>query len=90
MTVHDETLARPVHSGVFGGPAPDALAALIRILSSLRDERGKTTVRGLENAQVWVGAGYPEDRFRAEAGVLDGVQLLGDGTVGDMLWATPG
>lgn len=71
-------------------PAPDALAALIRILSSLRDERGKTTVRGLENARVWMGAGYPEDRFRAEAGVLDGVQLLGDGTVGDMLWARPG
>lgn len=89
VTVRVDALSRPVHSGVFGGPAPDALAALIQILSSLRDEQGNTTVRGLDSSQTWDGASYPEDRFRADAGVLDGVRLLGDGTVADMLWARP-
>jgi len=89
VTVHVESMAGPVHSGVFGGPAPDALAALIRILSTLHDERGNTTVGGLDRSQAWPGAAYPESQFRDDAGVLDGVRLLGDGTVADMLWARP-
>ncbi|MFF3574721.1 dipeptidase [Nocardia jiangxiensis] len=84
-----ETLAGPMHSGMFGGPAPDALAALIHLLATLRDEHGNTTIAGLPADQVWDGAQYPPDRFRADAGVLDGVDLLGDGTVADMAWARP-
>src|SRR5690242_15818021 len=41
------TLERPVHSGQFGGAAPDAVAALIRVLDTLRDEAGATTVAGV-------------------------------------------
>ena len=48
-----------VHSGVFGGAAPDALAALVLMLATLRDERGNTTIRGLDNTQTWSGANYP-------------------------------
>ncbi|MBF6325495.1 dipeptidase [Nocardia cyriacigeorgica] len=89
VVVTVETLAGPVHSGMFGGPAPDALAALIRLLNSLRDEHGNTTVDGLSNGETWSGVQYPEDQFRTDAGVLPGVGLLGDGTVADMLWARP-
>ncbi|WP_280472775.1 dipeptidase [Nocardia cyriacigeorgica] len=89
VVVTVETLAGPVHSGMFGGPAPDALAALIRLLNSLRDEHGNTTVDGLPNGETWSGVQYPEDQFRTDAGVLPGVGLLGDGTVADMLWARP-
>jgi acetylornithine deacetylase/succinyl-diaminopimelate desuccinylase-like protein len=78
-----------MHSGMFGGAAPDALAALIHMLSTLRDEQGNTTVRGLESAQVWPGAEYPPDQFREDASVLSGVQLLGNGRVADMVWARP-
>ncbi|MEU6565153.1 dipeptidase [Nocardia nova] len=84
-----ETLSGPVHSGMYGGAAPDAVAALIRLLASLRDEAGNTTVAGLAADQVWDGAQYPPEQFRADAGVLDGVELLGGGTVSDMLWARP-
>ncbi|MGY2054173.1 MULTISPECIES: dipeptidase [Nocardia] len=84
-----ETLASPLHSGMFGGPAPDALAALIRLLASLRDERGNTTIDGLPNDQVWTGVQYPSEQFHADARVLRGVDLIGDGTVADMLWARP-
>jgi len=88
-TVTVETLAGAVHSGSYGGAAPDALAALIRMLATLRDRHGNTTVRGLDDAARWEGVEYPEERFRADAGVLDGVDLLGDGAVADMVWARP-
>ncbi|NKX88977.1 dipeptidase [Nocardia coubleae] len=83
------TLAGPMHSGMFGGPAPDALAAMIQLLSSLRDEHGNTTIDGLTADQQWTGVQYPPKDFRADAGVLDGVDLIGGGTVADMLWARP-
>src|SRR5918997_5649559 len=59
------------------------------MLATLRDENGSTTVHGLPDAGVWTGEPYPPDRFRLDAGVLDGVSLLGDGTVADMLWTRP-
>ncbi|MFD4431199.1 dipeptidase [Nocardia sp. NPDC058497] len=83
------TLAGPMHSGMFGGPAPDALAAMIHLLSSLRDAEGNTTIDGLTDNQKWTGVQYPVEDFRADAGVLDGVDLLGSGTVSDMVWARP-
>ncbi|WP_327143473.1 dipeptidase [Nocardia sp. NBC_01327] len=89
VVVTVETLSGSMHSGMFGGPAPDALAALIQLLSTLRDADGNTTVDGLTGDQKWDGAQYPEDQFRSDAGVLDGVDLLGSGTVSDMLWARP-
>ncbi|MEV0464427.1 dipeptidase [Nocardia tengchongensis] len=84
-----ETLSGPMHSGMFGGPAPDALAAMIHLLGTLRDADGNTTVDGLRNDQVWEGHEYPVDQFRSDAGVLDGVDLVGGGKVADMLWARP-
>src|SRR6478752_5028572 len=49
VVVKVKALATEVHSGMFGGPAPDALAALIEILASLRDDQGNTTINGLDN-----------------------------------------
>ncbi|WP_460307937.1 M20/M25/M40 family metallo-hydrolase [Actinocorallia aurea] len=89
VTVAVETLEGPMHSGSYGGPAPDALVALVRILGSLHDDLGDVTVRGLRADQVWEGVAYPEDRFRADAGVLDGVGRAGSGTVADHVWARP-
>ena len=53
------TLQSAVHSGMFGGAAPDALAALIRMLDTLRDERGNDDdPRPRRDAEV-VGGGVP-------------------------------
>jgi acetylornithine deacetylase/succinyl-diaminopimelate desuccinylase-like protein len=81
------TLASPVHSGMYGGAAPDALLALVRMLATLRDDDGNTTVRGLDSTQTWSGAAYPADQFRKDAGVFDGVDVLGEPA--DRLWARP-
>ncbi|MFI8103374.1 dipeptidase [Streptomyces sp. NPDC086023] len=89
VRVQVDTLEGNLHSGMFGGAAPDALAALIRVLDSLRAEDGSTTVDGLDAAGVWEGLQYPEGDFRADAKVLDGVDLIGDGSVSDRLWARP-
>jgi cysteinylglycine-S-conjugate dipeptidase len=77
VVVSVEALRSEVHSGMFGGPAPDALAALIRMLATLRDDAGETTVAGLGNTQTWDGVDYPAERFRTDAGLLDGVSVLG-------------
>lgn len=87
--VQVDTLRGNLHSGAFGGAAPDALAALIRVLDSLRDADGGTVVDGLAGDGVWEGTEYPEEQFRTDARVLDGVALTGSGTVADRLWARP-
>ncbi|MFE5670422.1 dipeptidase [Agromyces sp. NPDC056523] len=89
VVVRVAALNSAIHSGMFGGPAPDALAALIEMLASLRDEDGNTAIDGLDATQKWHGEPYDADQFRADAGVLDGVSLLGDDSVADELWAQP-
>jgi len=89
LVVTVSTLKGDMHSGMFGGPAPDALAALIRALDSLRDADGGTRINGLSVDGSWEGVGYDEAQFRADAGVLDGVSLTGTGSVADRLWARP-
>ncbi|WP_327292499.1 dipeptidase [Streptomyces sp. NBC_01198] len=83
------TLEGNLHSGQFGGAAPDALAALISILGSLRDASGATTIEGLDGSGAWTGLSYPEEDFRRDAKVLDGVELVGTGSVADRIWARP-
>ncbi|MFI0432564.1 MAG: dipeptidase [Candidatus Nanopelagicales bacterium] len=88
VTVSVETLAGPVHSGVFGGPAPDALMALITLLATLRDEDGDTAIAGITGSE-WDGVEVPEDTYRADAGVLDGVPLVGTGSIGSRIYSKP-
>ncbi|MFJ9379901.1 dipeptidase [Streptomyces sp. NPDC101455] len=89
VRVQVDTLEGNLHSGQFGGAAPDALAALIRVLDSLRGKDGSTTVAGLAAHATWEGLAYDEEQFREDAKVLDGVELIGSDTVADRIWARP-
>ncbi|MEU6945638.1 dipeptidase [Streptomyces sp. NPDC046316] len=89
IRVQIDTLEGNLHSGMFGGAAPDALAALIRVLDTLRAEDGSTVIDGLPADAVWEGLQYPEEDFRTDAKVLTGVGLPGNGTVADRIWARP-
>jgi acetylornithine deacetylase/succinyl-diaminopimelate desuccinylase-like protein len=88
ITVELRTLDHAVHSGLFGGPVPDALTSLCRLLATLHDERGDVAVAGLTR-----GTADPLDlteaQLRADAGLLDGVRLTGTGGLTDRLWAAP-
>lgn len=55
-TVEVGALRRPVHSGSYGGAAPDALTALCRLLSTLHDDRGEVAVAGLRRGR---SRGFP-------------------------------
>ena len=90
VTVTVDTMAAGVHSGQFGGAAPDALAALISMLSSLRDPAtGATTIDGVDFSGSWTGMPYDQDTFRADAGILDGVEVSSAAPVADLVWARP-
>jgi cysteinylglycine-S-conjugate dipeptidase len=86
--VEVRTLERPVHSGMFGGPAPDALLALIRMLDTLHDERGNVAVDGLRGVP-WQGLEQDEAAYREAATLLPGSQLIGDGPLAERLLTRP-
>lgn len=82
------TLHHPAHSGIFGGAAPDAVLALIRLLSRLHDDQGNTVVPGLHSYE-WDGAQPEEGEFVEAAGMVDGAELIGSGSLGSRLWSRP-
>ncbi|HET9253841.1 MAG TPA: peptidase dimerization domain-containing protein [Pseudonocardiaceae bacterium] len=82
------TLARAVHSGVYGEPAADALMALIRMLATLQDDAGDVAVAGLaKDTMDWPAV--TELRFRADAGVLPSVQSIGTESIERRLYGKP-
>ncbi len=82
------TLDHAVHSGGFGGAVPDALTTLCRLLATLHDDAGDVAVDGLVR-QPASPLDYPEERFRQEAGILDGVSLIGTGRIVERIWTKP-
>ncbi|MCW2680434.1 MAG: hypothetical protein JWM62_1835 [Frankiales bacterium] len=88
LTVEVRVLERPVHSGVYGGAVPDALTALCRLLTTLHDDEGEVAVQGLHSYTS--AAPDPDlDTFRADAGILEGVGLIGSGSIPERLWHKP-
>jgi acetylornithine deacetylase/succinyl-diaminopimelate desuccinylase-like protein len=88
-TVTIRTLDRAGHSGMFGGAAPDALLALIKLLATLHDDDGNVAVEGLHQFE-WQGAEMDESQFRVDAGIIgDDLALAGTGSLASRLWSKP-
>ncbi|QBI21697.1 dipeptidase [Egibacter rhizosphaerae] len=76
-----------LHSGTYGGPVPDPVAGLARLLATLTDERGAVAIPGFgddarpltvrERERIQELA-FDEEAFRREAGLREGVPLAGD------------
>ncbi len=91
-------LDHPLHSGMYGGPVPDPLTGMIKILAGMTGDDGAVAVPGLaddlpvphDRSDV-ERLEFDVDRFRAEAGMLDGVELIGhaDSHVLERLWYRP-
>lgn len=88
LEIEVHALEDVVHSGSYGGVAPDALVALIRMLATLHDSRGNVVVDGLDSI-AYDGDSYDETDFRTHASVLPGVDLIGEGPVSERLFARP-
>ena len=86
--VEVRTLDHAVHSGMWGGVVPDAVAVMVRLLASLYDADGNVAVEGLVSGPA-ADVDYPLERVRAESGLSEGVQLIGSGSVVERLWTRP-
>ena len=88
IIVQVRVLPRAQHSGSYGGPIPDAITALSRMIASLHHDDGTVAIEGLKRFS-WTGMQIPEDEFREESGVLDQVELIGSGPLSDRLLTGP-
>lgn len=86
VDVEVRALKQSLHSGMWGGPVPDATMALCKMLASLTHADGTIAIPGvLEQVKPLTDAErasierLPGDRdtFRAQAGLLPGVQVMG-------------
>jgi len=98
VEVEVRSLDQPVHSGMWGGPLPDPVLALSKMLASLVDAEGRVTIPGfydkvrpLTKAQADAIAALPvsAEAFRAQAGLRPGVELLGGRHPLEMNWWQP-
>ncbi len=99
VTIEVRSLASSVHSGTWGGPLPDPVIALSRMISSLVDEEGKPAIPGLLDGvrppapQELAGLNalpFDEAVYRRQSNLLDGVMIIGgDGTVYEKMWNRP-
>jgi acetylornithine deacetylase/succinyl-diaminopimelate desuccinylase-like protein len=86
--VEVRTLDHAVHSGKYGGPVPDALTALGRLIATLHDAAGEVAVRGLHLGKSHA-MDLRESRLREIVGLRPGVRFLGDGPLSQQIWAQP-
>jgi acetylornithine deacetylase/succinyl-diaminopimelate desuccinylase-like protein len=86
--VEVRTLEAAVHSGQFGGVVPDALISMSRLLATLHDNNGRAAVDGLvsEDSEPF---DLTEEELRSHAGVVDGGELVGDGSLTARMWRRP-
>lgn len=88
VDVEVRTLTHAVHSGMWGGLAPDALITLSRLIASLHDDTGDVAIAGL-HAGPAADVVYPEERLRAESGAVPGLEWIGTGSAVERLWTKP-
>lgn len=86
--VEVQTLDHAVHSGMYGGPVPDALTALCKLIATLHNRRGSVSVRGLQIGPAHRLAVREQD-LRRKSGLRPGVRMLGRGPLTHRLWTRP-
>ena len=87
-TIEVRTLESAIHSGMFGGPIPDAITAMSRVIASLHDDDGNVAVGGLVGSAT-SDLYLSESELREQAGTVAGLRLLGGGSLTTRLWFKP-
>ena len=88
VVVEVTTLDTAVHSGQFGGPIPDAITVLSRVIASLHDDEGNVAIGGLVSGDA-DDLGLTDEEFRSQVGAVDGLELIGSGTITSRRWRKP-
>ncbi|HAR44587.1 MAG: dipeptidase [Nitrospirae bacterium GWC1_57_7] len=99
VTVEVRSLSSSVHSGTWGGPLPDPVQALAKMLATLVDDKGQPAIPGLmdgvrpltrEEQTALEGLPYNESVYRSQAKLGSGAQIIGGpGSVYEKMWFRP-
>jgi acetylornithine deacetylase/succinyl-diaminopimelate desuccinylase-like protein len=98
VNVEVRALKQSVHSGMWGGPIPDPVLALAKMLATLVDGAGRIAIPGIHDR---VRPLTPDERrsierlpttaddFRRQAGLVPGAELLGGRHPWETTWWQP-
>ncbi|MCY1081509.1 M20/M25/M40 family metallo-hydrolase [Archangium lansingense] len=98
VDVEVRALRQAVHSGMWGGPVPDPVMALCRMLATLTNPDGSIAIEGiyeqvrpLSEAERKSIQSLPGDAeyFKKQVGMVPGAQLLGGRHPWEMNWRQP-
>jgi acetylornithine deacetylase/succinyl-diaminopimelate desuccinylase-like protein len=95
-----QTIAQPVHSGMWGGPVPDPVQILCTLIAGLQGKKGEIAVPGLYKGVTKTPATqlqrirklpFSEAKFKREARMMKGMKLAGEKgySVYEQLWTRP-
>lgn len=88
VQVEVRALTKSVHSGMWGGPLPDPVMALSKMLASLVDANGRIAIPGVLDGVKPVDAAeekeilrlpFDEKNFREASGLIPGAKILREG-----------
>lgn len=98
VDVEVRALRQAVHSGMWGGPVPDPVMALCRMLATLTNPDGSIAIEGIYNnvrplsdAERKSIQSLPGDAeyFKKQVGMVPGAQMLGGRHPWEMNWRQP-
>ncbi|HSE28771.1 MAG TPA: M20/M25/M40 family metallo-hydrolase, partial [Gemmatimonadales bacterium] len=96
--IHCRTLQRDLHSGSYGGVAPNAIETLVRILAGLKDETGEIHVPKIyksvipptkEELKTWKKLPFDKKEFLEHEVTGKALTGLKDHSVLERIWALP-
>jgi acetylornithine deacetylase/succinyl-diaminopimelate desuccinylase-like protein len=96
--IHVRTLRRDLHSGSYGGVAPNALETLVRLLADLKSRSGRVGIPKLYKAveppsktelKAWKSLPFDEQRFLEEEVTGRALTGLKKYSVLERVWALP-
>lgn len=98
MEIELRGLQRPVHSGLWGGAAPDPVQSLCRMLGGLVDGHGGIAVDGIldgieapseREREGWLSIPYDREAWARQAGVDPGLAPRDSQDLCERLWRRP-
>ena len=100
VDVEVAAIDHPLHSGMWGGPVPDAPMALCQMLGGLVAKDGRINIEGLYDdvepldpklREKLNKLPYDEAEFRSDTGMLEGVEMAGERGYSpyELMWHRP-
>jgi acetylornithine deacetylase/succinyl-diaminopimelate desuccinylase-like protein len=96
--IHVRTLQRDLHSGTYGGVAPNAMETLVRLLADLKSRSGRINIPKLYKAveapsklerKAWKSLPFDENQFLVEEVTARSLTGLKQFSVLERTWALP-